>query len=215
MGSSLMTRNRLHVIETERSSSGTHLRVPLIGAPTGVELARLDWSCWRPACDRLGNLTRILDIPSPELEDEMKQTVNEPFFSFPPDIAPAPRRGIEDGIEIEKATYLPDPCRPSRWEYSGQWNRLRGSVMLAPAPPQVSPRFLNYLHRLNNEIRFVRIGFEGGDQLAAQVVLPCDAHWRDVTAKALDFVVRLVLPQLAWWTGPSELVDELLDTAGW
>ena len=79
----------------------------------------------------------------------------------------------------------------------------------------MSGRFLKYLHRLNNEIRFARIGLERGDQLAVQVVLPCDAHWRDVAAKALDFVVRLVLPQLAWWTGPRELVDELLDTAGW
>jgi hypothetical protein len=215
MGSSLMTRKVVYPIQTERCSGGTRLRVPLADAPTGVELARFDWSCWRPASDRLGNLTRVLDIPSPEMEDEMRPTVNEAFLRFPPDIAPAPKGGIEDGIEIENATYLPDPCRPSRWEYSRQWNRLRGCVTLAPAPRRMSGRFLNYLHRLNNDIRFARIGLEGGDQLAVQVVLPCDAHWRDVAAKALDFVVRLVLPQLAWWTGPRELVDDLLETAGW
>ena len=145
----------------------------------------------------------------------MRQSANEAFFCFPPDITSAPKGGIEDGIEIDNATYLPDSCRPSRWEYSRQWNRLRGCVTLAPAPRRMSGRFLKYLHRLNNDIRFARIGLERGDQLAVQVVLPCDAHWRDVAAKALDFVVRLVLPQLAWWTGPSELVDELLDTAGW
>ena len=215
MGSSLMTSNKVHLIQSERSSGGTRLRVPLDVAAAGVELARLGWSLWRPAGDRLGNLTRILDLPSPDLEDEMRQTVNEALLCFPPEITPAPQRGIEGGIEIENATYLPDRCRPSRWEYSRQWNRLRGCVTLAPAPPRMSPRFLSYLHRLNNEIRFARIGLQGGDQLAVQVVLPCDAQWRNVAAKALDFVVRLVLPQLAWWTGPSELVDELLDTAGW
>ena len=215
MGSNLMTSNIVYPRRTECFSGGTRLSVPLVDAPTGVELARFGWSFWRPASDRLGNLTRVLDIPSPEFENEMRQTVNEAILRFPPDIAPAPKGGIEDGIEIENGTYCPGPCRASRWEYSHQWNRLRGCVTLAPAPRRMSRRFLRYLHRLNNDIRFARIGLERGDQLAVQVVLPWDADLRDVAAKALDFAVRLVLPQLAWWTGPRELVDELLDTAGW
>ncbi|MBM4089076.1 MAG: hypothetical protein FJ276_06545 [Planctomycetes bacterium] len=186
------------------------------GAHHPDELVTLDWSLGRPARDRAGRLCRVIDVPNSRTrvaEFDCEAALREPLPLVVSD-ACSPGAGFEcDGIDVDGAMYESTKWRAARWERSPSLNRLRGYIPLASIR-KPCPAFLEYVLRLNEDIRFARVGCLGDGTVALQAVLfHQDQAWLRSARNALKVLLEILGPQARWWIH-TELVADLLDQAG-
>ena len=200
-------------------SGGTRFSIRLgTGAHHRADLAQLDWSLCRFVEDREGQLHRIIDVPrvpSSVEPPDCRFALTEASPVLAPDSVDAALTGLTSGIEIEGATYrAARRGLTTRWEFSPGLRRLRGRTTLASMTHSVSPALAGYFLRLNADLRFARVGCVD-TEIALQVVVPSDdRHWREVAENALGSLFDVLARQAAWWSKPSELLDEFFNFCG-